>query len=476
MRTLLRWFIYACAGLLWLTITVLLTTPEAFAQTYTTRTQAAAACADYRDNNTPYYPLVVDSCVAKPAANGGLPYYLLTMCRAQGCGEGQDQRQFSWSQSCPVDQTWNEDAQRCEESCDGGSIRMSNGMCSPNPEQCSARNAEPGFIGVGDTTRNFSSTCVGGCQFGVVGPNTRTSYGGAEMVTGTFEFSGAVCGQSPTQPPRPDEDVKPAKPQECTPAGSQTFCVKASGEHCASVTGGRQVCWQPGETGEKTDGKTLQKRNAGPTPQPPQTPPPQGDTWTEPTPPITTTSTYTNSSGQTTTIVTTITNRDTGSGVNAGGKQQGQPGDGSGDSEGDEDGTERGTHSRDCATQPTCSSSDGIGCAILRQQWSNKCDAIAGDVNQIGDTTELPTDGLDESLLDVWDQGDGYIPGPTDIDTGGWAGRGSCPINLSFSIKGRSYEVDSPQLCEILDALAALILIVGSWHAGFILTTGFRKG
>lgn len=483
MRSVLRQVLFWFAAAVGVVIAMMIASPQAFAQNYSTRTQAYAACQSYKDANASGYPVHKTNCLAVPnPSNGVLPHYLHERCRewnptCEG-GEG-DFRQFTWPYEwqCPNGEEWNADTGQCEPpSCDGGAVRMTNGMCSPRPEQCSARNAEPGFIGVGDTTRNFTSTCIGGCQFGVAGPNTKTSYGGKEMVTGTFEFSGAVCGQSPTQPPRPDEDVKPAKPQECTEAGNQTFCVKASGEHCASTSGDRQICWRPGETGEKTDGKTLQKRNPGDTPQPPQTPPPSGDQWLPPTPPITTTSTFTDSKGQTTTITTTITNRDTGSGVDAGGKNQGQKGDGTGDAEGEEGGTEKGVHSRDCAREPTCSSADGIGCAILRQQWSNKCDALAGDVNQIGNTSELPVDGLEDSLIDVWDQGDGYIPGPTDVDTSGWAGRGSCPINLSFSIKGRSYEVDSPQLCEILDALAALIMIVGSWHAGFILTTGFRKG
>lgn len=384
-----------------------------------------------------------------------------------------------WGAACPVDQPWNEEAKKCAaEECPGGAIKMTNGSCSPTPEQCTARNAEPGFINTGDTTRNFASHCVGGCNFAVSGPHTVTTHGSSTMVTGTFEFTGSVCGASPQAPPQPDTDVKPDKAQECSPAGvTQSFCVKANGDHCATSSAGRQICWKPGETGEKVDGKTLQKRQPGDTPTPPRTPPPDGDEWTPPSTPITTTTQSKSADGATTTtITTTITNQATKSGVDAGKGNQGEKGDGSGDDKGESEDGEKGTYSADCAKQPTCSQTDGIGCAMVRQQWSNKCDALQGDVNQIGNTNELPTQGLDNSLIDVWDQGNGYIPGPTDIDKTGWAGRGSCPINLEFSAMGKSFNVNHPQLCEILDALAALILIVGSWHAGFILTTGFRKG
>lgn len=386
--------------------------------------------------------------------------------------------QFFWNEPCPDGGEVSPITGQCGAQCSGGAIAMTNGMCSPKPEECLARNAEPGFANVGETTRNFASHCVGGCQFGVNGPHTQTTHGSRTMVTGTFEFSGGVCGASPSAPPQPDTDVLPAKSQECGPAGaSQTFCVKANGDHCATSAAGRQICWKPGETGEKVDGKTLQKRQPGETPTPPRTPPPDGDEWTAPKEAIKTTTESKSSGGTTTnTITTIITNQETKSGVDAGPKNQGEKGDGSGDDKEGEDGAEKGQYSADCAKPPTCSQTDGIGCAMVRQQWSNKCDAIQGDVNQIGNTNELPTDGLESSLIDVWDQGDGYIPGPTDVDTSGWSGRGACPINLEFSAMGKSFNVNHPQLCEILDALAALIMIVGSWHAGFILTTGFRKG
>lgn len=384
-----------------------------------------------------------------------------------------------WLNDCPADQPWNPGTQQCQaEECPGGAILMTNGMCSPKPEECSARNSEPGFIGVGETTRNFASHCVGGCQFSVSGPHTQTTHGSRTMVTGEFEFTGAVCGASPSNPPQPDTDVKPDKAQECSPAGaSQDFCVKANGDHCATSAAGRQICWKPGETGEKVDGKTLQKKQPGETPTPPRTPPPEGDEWTPPSTPIKVTTEAKDATGNVTNITTTvITNQTTKSGVDAGKGNQGEKGDGSGDDKGDSPDGEKGQYSKDCNTPPTCSQTDGIGCAMVRQQWSNKCDALQGDVNQIGNTNELPTDGLESSLIDVWDQGNGYIPGPTDVDTTGWSGRGSCPINLEFSAMGKSFNVNHPQLCEILDALAALIMIVGSWHAGFILTTGFRKG
>lgn len=450
----------------------------------TTQAQARTGAMAYANRwrglsaNAGYIP---DTRLCVALGVGGGRWYAGTLNNAYPCSVQQMQQwgagigDRSYTTGCP-DGSLPNDQGVCPQQCTGGSVLMTNGTCSPTPEQCLARNAEPGFINVGETTRNFSSACIGGCDFGVSGPNTQTTQGASKFVNGTFEFSGSVCGASPQQPSQPDTVVKPDKPQECAAAGSnQTFCVKANGDQCVSTSTGRQVCWKPGETGEKTDGKVLQKRNAGDTAITPKTPPPDGDTFTPSPTPVTTTSTYTNSSGQTTIITTTTNNHTTSKGTNAGPKDQGQPGDGTGSEEGEEGG-EKGGASRDCSQQPTCSQADGIGCAMLRQQWGNYCDAVVGDVAQIGNTDVMPTQGLENSLIDVWDQGDGYIPGPTDIDTSGWAGRGNCPINLSITALGRTHTLDSPQLCEILDALAALILIVGSWHAGFILTTGYRKG
>lgn len=462
-------------GLVWILFAMWFTSLPAQAQSTPNRGQAYSQC--------------MTGLQAYVQARGG-PHRNLT-CENRGSAyEGMFEFQNNWGEwmagaygwfpftPCPPDAPWNPNTNQCNAPCLGGAIQMTNGICSPKPEECSARNAEPGFIGVGDTTRNFASHCVGGCQFSVTGPHTQTTHGSRTMVTGTFEFTGGVCGASPESPPQPDTDVKPAKTQECSPAGAQQdFCVKASGEHCATSAAGRQICWKPGETGEKVDGKTLQKRQPGETPTPPKTPPPDGDEWTPPKDAIKTTTQQKDAAGNVTNNFTTvITNQTTKSGVDAGKGNQGEKGDGSGDDKGESEDGEKGTYSADCSKTPTCSQTDGIGCAMVRQQWSNKCDALQGDVNQIGNTNELPTDGLDSSLIDVWDQGNGYIPGPTDIDKSGWAGRGSCPINLEFSAMGKSFNVNHPQLCEILDALAALVLIVGSWHAGFILTTGFRKG
>lgn len=456
--------------------------------TYPTQAQAYAACqADRATTDGRTYTGVIRRNVVcqqdgvRSYRLWGVNYSNTPPCNASGSSGylGSTTLSYRWTNDCPADTAWDESLGICKPtSCPGGAIVMTNGLCSPKPEECLARNAEPGFANTGDTTRNFSSHCVGGCNFQVNGPHTATTHGGKTVVTGNFEFSGSVCGAAPSAPPQPDSDVKPAKDQECSPAGSgQTFCVKANGDQCASTSAGRQICWKPGETGEKTDKDTLQKRQPGETPTPPTTAPPDGDTWKQPKDPIKTVTESKSSTGTTnTTITTVITNTSTSSGVNAGKGNAGEKDDGSGeDKEGDGEG-ETGTYSADCAKPPACSSTDGIGCAILRQQWSNKCDAIQGDVNQIGSTTDISREGLDNSLIDVWDQGDGYIPGPTDVDTSGWAGRGSCPINIEFSAMGKSFNVNHPQLCEILDALAALILIVGSWHAGFILTTGFRKG
>src|SRR5690606_22715682 len=119
--------------------------------------------------------------------------------------------------------------------------------------QCLAHNAEPGFINVGETTRNFYNACVGGCDFRAGPGSAITSVGDSQLVTGVFEFTGDPCVSE--QPEVEEEVAKEVKPQECIPQpDGQTFCVKSNGEQCFTGGSDYQVCWRAGEIGEKSSG------------------------------------------------------------------------------------------------------------------------------------------------------------------------------------------------------------------------------
>lgn len=135
----------------------------------------------------------------------------------------------------------------------------------------------------------------------------------------------------------------------------------------------------------------------------------------------------------------------------------------------------KGAASFDCTKAPTCSLGDAIGCAILRQSWFNHCDALNGaDSEAVGDFSHLgQIDGLENATTDVFPDDE---PTDEEIDMDGFGPRGSCPIYLNFSAMGRTYTIDHPQLCTVLDALATIVTMLGLLHAGWILYSGYRKG
>lgn len=271
-------------------------------------------------------------------------------------GSGPYNRTFDTQ--CSNGGTWNDATQTCFSSA-----------------ECLAKNSEPGFANVGDITKTFTSTCAGGCDYRAVGGYTTVAFSGQTFTHGTFEFTGDACPLPPdSTPPAP----KPDKPQECIAASDgQTFCVKNNGDHCFT-TGrtGRQMCWSPGETGQKTDQDILQKRDPGITPIPPtpKTNDPLakvGDTH------LTTTTT------NTTTITTNTTNYRTESGTDAGPTNEGEISDGTDDT------TKDGSVSHDgtCDTQPAVSGGDPLLANIILQTWGTRCATI--DANAVTSTGEI---------------------------------------------------------------------------------------
>lgn len=127
------------------------------------------------------------------------------------------------------------------------------------------------------------------------------------------------------------------------------------------------------------------------------------------------------------------------------------------------------------ANQPACSKGDQIGCAILRQQWLAHCQAkvIANALTEDVTTQLAEIDGPQQS-----DEDDALFTGPggggfgyDDLE-GGWAERGSCPVNIEFNIGLGSFQASPTLLCDLLDALADLVFLAGLVVSGFVLAGG----
>jgi hypothetical protein len=290
-------------------------------------------------------------------------------------------------------------------------------------------------------------TCVSGCaiQYNDLKRNKIGDMVVASSATGR-NYTGSTCSER--LPAKGSEEAEPRKNDACSAAGDgQTFCITPKGDHCHTTSNGKRFCWSPTETGIKSDGVDAQRRSMDGNAAIPSTPPTQGD-WQQRN--QHTASITDSTTGVTTTI--TVTN------YISGGSKPDKPVTNPDISEPGEDGGEGGTATPgvDCQTPPTCSGGDAIGCAMLRQSHALAC----GTGEPVGEPVEAISDGdVTAPVGTLW--GSTSDPGFGDVNLAGWAGVGTCPIRLSFNAFGKSFTMEGTQLCELLDALRALINIAG---------------
>lgn len=286
------------------------------------------------------------------------------------------------------------------------------------------------------------------------------------------------------------------------PAGDgQSFCIKPSGEQCYTASNGREVCWSPNETGEKSDRNVLQKRNAGNTEIPPANPNlPNGDVLEKVGQSITTDTTRTQGNTSTTTTTTT-TNYQTEFGTNPGTGDQGAPADGSGGDEGGEGDSDSGSvdGGGDCDSPPIVRGGDPVQAAVVNQTWATRCAVKAGNAAKVtGDVGDCKSpftvegdnanavklramreqickegeraenqgisDGLEGSINSMESEftsifGDGSGQGAGSISTTRYGGGGSCPA-ISIEIPWGGTWVPPPVFCDVIAALRLLFLAI----------------
>lgn len=381
-----------------------------------------------------------------------------------------------------------------------------------NDGKCRALNSG---LGGAERTMTGSSFCPAvGCQMRVNETTaTKRNGQGGSLVSGMFEYTGESCGKSAENPePAPDKLKPDPPPQECvTYSSGQTFCQKRDGQQCYTTSNGRQNCWNPGETGEKTDGPVLQKRNAGPTEVPPQNLQlPSGDSLQKSGQSVTDTTTKGG-----TTITTTTTNYMTTNGTNASGggtgKDSGEKGDGTGASgEGDDKGSASG--GGDCDTPPITTGDPVIG-MVATQAWHTRCAVEAGNAAKVtGDVANcaqpFTVEGTHANAVQLramraqlckgdangdgqpdWTKPDGTEAGDggeddqpgvlqrmvnTDmLDKGGFfGGSGTCPQlgTLELGPFG-SFSLDSqPWFCDLVALMRGVVLLMGAFISLRILT------
>lgn len=335
-------------------------------------------------------------CSITPQTNPLYDYQGTVSCSYRtGFGNNSSRRRYA--EGCPAGTEWFASLQKCD-------------------KPCSARNADLG--GTAQPIKWASSNasqCIAECKYQIVSDQqTRTvtaTVGGSTATAGTlyggrWEYTGDRCPASPA--PLPIEDAQPKT--ECTPAANgQTYCLRPSGDACATSSAGRMICWRPGETGIKTDGTVTQTNTQG---QESPSPPP-GSTHTA----TTNVTTTTNTNISTSTINNYTTNdgspagsTNDGTSVGSDGKPSaGGSGSGSG-SGGDGDGNSSGGGG-DCASPPV-SSGDALLAQIAHQAWATRCAISDRNKAQDDQAAELAGqgDGLDgvteESIFHEFEAGD----------------------------------------------------------------------
>lgn len=463
----------------WLLVLVLLCVPAVALATgpYAGRTEAAAAC---------------EAGKARPDLVGRNPHcdfqkysgydgYTLSALFYGDPNTFVDHYYYTGA-ACPAGTTWNESTHTCFDS-----------------QQCLSKPA----LGNAFTQGGSGSTCVGGCQF-------RPDISACVVVNGQSVCS--VTGAKPTGQPcttEPTPKTDPEPKQEClNAAAGQTFCIKPDGQHCYTASTGRQICWQPGETGQKTDGPTMQTRDAGTQPIPPNTQLPSGDTLNTQGSPVTSTTTINNNTTtSTTTITTTTQNYQTQNGTNAGGSGKadaGEKGDGSGKDKGDGDGASGGGN---CETPPIVSGDAAMN-MVATQAWATRCAVEAGNAAKVtGDVANCATpfsvEGTNANAVKLramraqlckgdangdgrpdWTETDGTEAGDGDegndttpgtrslsfgtdlLDTGGFLGAGGCPSLGTVDLVFTQVNFDSnPYFCTLVQLMRAVLLMIGAFIA-----------
>lgn len=307
---------------------------------------------------------------------------------------------------CPVGTVWNEPTKTCFDR-----------------DKCLAKPAL-GFTKV-HAASPYDYVCSEGCQFannGALDIQFPNADGTVDGFTTGWVPSGEACAAGDPSP------SPGTPPQECRPApAGQTFCIKPNGDHCYSASTGRQICWRPGQTGEKSDGDILQQRAAGDAAgaPPPQTPPPPGDSFEERGSPQEVSETV-NGVG----IGTVVINYGTTSGTNAGGSaiDQGENADGSSGASGGNSGS--GSSGDD----------GGLNC--------DGCDTSDGSAGHEGDSLW----GEDES-------------GTLDADESGFGLGSSCPAPPTVL----GHELDLSAFCTIMGYIGLLVLAAAHVHAAYIM-------
>lgn len=339
-----------------------------------------------------------------------------------------------------------------------------NSLCRLTNNDCDNRN-NPSM----DAERTMvnmpaQGVCVAGCMLKPVSPSVTSTVGSYSVTTAIIKYSG-TCPPGAVGRDAVPSDTAPDNDQ-CIPAGAgQTMCVRDNGErNCYTATTGREICWTPTETGDKSDGPLQQTRNAGASPIAPSPQLPNGDSLQQSGTPMTTV-TYNQTTNITTT--TTTTNYTTVNGTTPPAPPGGQPNGAPEDKSKAPNGSSGGG---DCASPPI-NSGDALLSQIATQSWLIRCGSTLSDANADGVPDYLGLSGDDVASLTAQagapDPADASLVG-TDIDhtvdaldQSGFGWSRTCPVPPPIMIGSTVISFASwAAICDYLQIAGYLVLLI----------------
>lgn len=108
---------------------------------------------------------------------------------------------------------------------------------------------------------------------------------------------------------------------------------------------------------------------------------------------------------------------------------------------------------------PSCSGGDPQICAVLVQQWNTQC-AIVG-------STEPPAEPAGQDPAQLFETLDDAA---ANLDSAGFNAPRQCPVPSSFPFGSSSISIDVEGVCEGLNFIGALVLVLAYLTAARILT------
>jgi len=337
--------------------------------------------------------------------------------------------------------------------------------CPPAGQSTFLVPSENALIGAGSGAR-----CVKECLYSYTPSSLRIGAGDSQLASITSQ--GRACAASAASPPPQSGD----EDDDCMQVpGIGLVCAES--DRCGSVNGDR-VC--PGQVpsgqcvGYASGGVACSSTAATP-------PAPDNGTPGTPAPPdvvISVNSSSTNYFNQTS-VAGSQTPPST-SPPQGGGPQGGDGGTCSGeDCGGGEEGSVTGGEF--CVAPPVCEG-DAIQCAIVLQQWRNRCveplttEELDGAYGLPGEVGDIDGDGAQEGRAEgLPGSADPAINILSDFDSSGWLSGRECPAEYSVALDsafGGVISIPISDACFFFRIIGSIVLVVAWFEAAKIVVTG----